>query len=311
MVIIGVDPHPDSHTAAALDENGKVLGTLTVENNAAGLDEVQQWAKEFPGRRWAIEGANNPFATALSHPLAEREAVVDISPSLTSQYRGKRGRKKSDEVDAVNVARAALANPELPPFSPTEDLNQLKELVRTRERLSQQLRAHRLALRQTSEGGTAREVLGTLITCLKIQLEVIDKQLRRLVEKVMPTLMELRGIGAVHAATILAEAGDAQRFRSKDAFASYCGCAPVERSSGRNQRMRVNPGGNRRLNRTCYLIAMVRLRTDERSREFVHRKEQEGKTFRAALRVLKTYIVREIYGVMKRSSAPLVLGPCS
>lgn len=56
---------------------------------------------------------------------------------------------------------------------------------------------------------------------------------------------------------------------------------------------------------------MVRLRTDERSRAFVHRKEQEGKTFRAALRVLKTYIVREIYGVMKRSSAPLVLGPCS
>ena len=180
MVIIGVDPHPDSHTAAALDTNGKILATLTVANTAAGLAELRGWAKGFRQRQWAVEGASNPFGTALSHPLAEREAVVDISPSLTSQYRSKRGRKKSDEVDAVNIARAALANPELSLFNPIGEQEQLKELVRTRERLSQQLRAHRLALRQTSEGGTAREVLGTLITCLKTQLEVIDKQLRQL-----------------------------------------------------------------------------------------------------------------------------------
>lgn len=311
MVIIGVDPHPDSHTAAALDENGKVLGTLTVRNTAAGLTELQQWAETFSPHRWAIEGANNSFITTLSHPLAKHEMVIDISPGLTSQYRSKRGRKKSDEVDAINIARVALANPDLPPFSPTADLKQLKELVRTRERLSEQLRANRLALRQASEDGVPRRVLCALVACLRTQLEVIDKQLRQLVEKLMPALMDLRGVGVVHAATILAEVGEAERFRSKDAFASYCGCAPIERSSGRNRRVQVNPGGNRKLNRTCYLIAMVRLRTDERSQAFVKRKEREGKTFRAALRVLKTYIAREVYGVMKRSSAPLVLGPCS
>jgi transposase len=312
MVIIGVDPHPDSHTAAALDTNGKVLGTLTVKNTAMGLDELQHWAGGFQQRRWAIEGANNPFVTELSRPLAESEAVVDISPSLTSQYRSKRGRRKTDEVDAVNIARAALANSDLPPFKPTGDVDQLKELVRTRERLSGELRGNRLALRQVSKGCIAHEVLAELVNCLEAQLKLIDIHLRQLVEKIMPELLELRGVGVVHTATILAEAGNVERFRSKDAFASYCGCAPVERSSGRNQRMQVNTGGNRRLNRTCYLITLVRLRTEVRSRELVRRKEQEGKTFRAALRVLKTYVSREIYSTMRRSWAPdLTLGPCS
>ena len=128
MVIIGVDPHPGTHTAAALDMNGKELAYLTVENSEVGLQRLRDWAGQFSERVWAIEGANNSFVVALSYALAERADVINISPNLTSQYRSRRGRKKNDEVDAANVARAYLANPELPLFSPRADVKHLKPL---------------------------------------------------------------------------------------------------------------------------------------------------------------------------------------
>ena len=135
--------------------NGKELAYLTVENTEAGLQQLRDWVEQFPERVWAIEGANNPFVVALSHALAVREDVVNVSPNLTSQYRSRRGRKKNDRVDAVNVARAYLANPELPPFSPRADSEELKELTRTRERLVETLKANRSALRRLSEGTTS------------------------------------------------------------------------------------------------------------------------------------------------------------
>ena len=95
----------------------------------------------------------------------------------------------------------------------------------------------------------------------------------------------------MNAAVILAKAGDAERFRDQHAFASYVGCAPVERSSGGQKRMQLNPGGNRRLKRICHLIAPVRLCTDGTTKAYVKRKQEEGKTFRAALRSLKTVII--------------------
>jgi transposase len=95
-------------------------------------------------------------------------------------------------------------------------------------------------------------------------------------------------------ATILAEVGEVSRFASVDKFASYCG-GPIERSSGKKSRASVNSGGNRTMNYVVHMIAQVRLRTDERSKALVERKQREGKTLRAALRVLKTYIARELY----------------
>lgn len=93
MVIIGVDPHPDGHTAVAVDRNGKLLADISVSNSERGLAKLRRWAETVNSSRWAIEGANNPFIVALSYPLAEQGLVVDISPSATSQYRSKRGKK--------------------------------------------------------------------------------------------------------------------------------------------------------------------------------------------------------------------------
>ncbi len=107
MIILGLDPPPGSHTVAALDANGSSLANLTVPNTPAGLVERHPFAIQFSSRRWAIEGAGHHFiATFVSQLLGQGETLYSIPPSLTSQYRARRGRKKNDVVDAENVARA-------------------------------------------------------------------------------------------------------------------------------------------------------------------------------------------------------------
>ncbi len=263
---------------------------------------MEHWIKRYDVQRCAVEGANNPFARTLSQALLGQDhKVVDISPSLTSQYRSKRGRKKSDEVDAENVARVALANPELSSFAPRQAVEDLKHLTRTREALAKQLTAHKLSLANL-ELPTARAAVEAVVAVLKEQIKELETALKTLVDELMPELLEVFGIGVVHAATLLAEAGDTRRFRSQHAFAMYSGCAPVERSSGGQKRRQLNIGGNRRLNRTFYMIVQVRLRHSEPTRAYLDKKQQQGKTRRAALRCLKTYLARELFRFMLQAT---------
>lgn len=302
MVIIGIDPHPGSHTAAALDEQGKVLGHCTVTNTTEGLATLEYWIKRYEVQRCAVEGANNPFARNLTQHLRQQgHEVTDVSPSLTSQYRSKRGRKKSDEVDAENVARAAHANPSLSPFVPRQAVEDLKHLTRTREALAVQLTAHKLSL-ASLELDAARQAVAAVVAVLKAQLKELEAAMKALVDELMPELLEVFGVGVVHAATLLAEAGDVRRFKSQHAFAMYSGCAPVERSSGGQKRRQLNIGGNRRLNRTFHMIAQVRLRHSEPTRAYLAKKQQQGKTRRAALRCLKTYLARELFRFMHQAT---------
>ena len=101
-----------------------------------------------------------------------------------------------------------------------------------------------------------------------------------------------------------AEVGDIQRFKTQHHFASYCGAAPVRRESGASKHVRVNRGGNRRLNWALHIIARTRLRIDETSQTLVARKEQEGKTHREAIRILKTYLARQLYRTMTELLTP-------
>ena len=298
MVIIGIDPHPGSHTGAALDETGKVLGHVTVQNDEAGLAHLLLWCKRYDVKRCAVEGANNPFARCLSEGLLKQGyGVVNVSPSLTSQYRSKRGRKKSDEVDAENVARSALANPELTTYTAHRKIEELKTLTRTRTLLAQQLTALRLSL-HTLTLDTAQQALESVISVITQQLKDLEKAMRQLVKVLMPELLDELGIGPVHAATLLAETGDPRCFRSQYSFALYAGCAPVERSSGGQQPRQLNIGGNRILNRTFHLIGQVRLRYDPDSQTYLAKKKKEGKTTRAALPCLKTVIARDVFRFM-------------
>lgn len=299
MVIIGIDPHPGSHTAASLDKQGKVLAHLSVTNDEQGLKTLQGWLGSFAVEKVAVEGANNPFARPLSqHLLSQGYAVIDVAPSLTSQYRSKRGRKKSDEIDAENVARVAHANPGLSPFTPRRVVEDLKHLTRTREALAVQLTAHKLSLASLA----ARQAVEAVITVLKEQIKELETAMKALVDELMPELLNVFGVGVVHAATLLAEAGDIRRFKSQHAFAMYSGCAPVERSSGGQKRRQLNIGGNRRLNRTFHMIAQVRLRHSEATQVYLAKRQQQGKTRRAALRCLKTYLARELFRLMLQAT---------
>lgn len=306
-VILGLDPHPDSHTVAALDaQSARLLDTLRVENTEEGLEQLRAWAGRFPERRWAIEGATNPFIAAWAGALAgEGEDLFSIPPSLTSQYRSRRGAKKNDETDAINAARALLANPELPAHFPNPLQRRLQQITRNRRRVAGDLKAHRMALAALSapESGAheERQILQDIVLLLTRQLGRLDALIGSLLKECMPELLEVRGVGEVFGATILAEVGDIDRFRNEDSFASYCGAAPVSRGSGkRDSRVGVNSGGNRRMNHALHVMALVRLRSDGgRSRALVERKVREGKTMREALRVLKTYIARELYRTLR------------
>jgi transposase len=305
MITLGLDPHPGSHTVVALDESGVSLGHLTVANTEEGLTRLHEFSVQFAARRWAVEGAGNHFISIFVGQLLSRgESVFSISPSLTSQYRARRGRKKNDIIDAGNVARALLANPQLTELKIIEQQRTLQELTRTQRRLSEQLKATRGAQQELASQSPVREVLQRVIDTLISEVKRLEQQIRERVKKIMPRLLDIAGVGPIVAGVLLAETADPKRFATAGHFASYAGAAPVERGSGQNSRMQVNPGGNRRLNWALHIVAMVRLRTDGgRSRAFLEKAKSYGKTQRAALRALKTYIARELFRAMSCASA--------
>ena len=134
---------------------------------------------------------------------------------------------------------------------------------------------------------------------LSREIAELDAHLDRLVAKVAPGLVSLPGIGTENAATLLVVAGDnPQRLRSEASFASLCGVSPIEASSGKVVRHRLNRGGNREANRALYMICLARMRRDRRTQEYVARRTAEGKSKREIIRCLKRYLAREVYRVI-------------
>ncbi len=138
-------------------------------------------------------------------------------------------------------------------------------------------------------------LVAEVVAALEAALEEIDQALEVMVRASNPELLGLRGVGPVVAGVVLAEMGNVSRFPDEDHFASYCGCAPVVRASGRSRRVVVHRGGNRRLNWAVHIMVLSRLRCCERSKAFMARKRSEGLSSRAALRVLKTVVAREVF----------------
>ncbi len=134
---------------------------------------------------------------------------------------------------------------------------------------------------------------------LSAEIAELDAHLDRLVGQVAPELVTLAGIGTENAATLLIVAGDnPQRLGSEASFASLCGVAPIEASSGKVVRHRLNRGGNREANRALYMICLARMLRDQRTQEYVARRTAEGKSKREIIRCLKRYVAREAYRVL-------------
>jgi transposase len=336
MIVIGVDVHKQSVTAVAVDAAGRMLDERTVP---VGSDELIGWASALDAERlWAIEDCRllTPWLERLLLGLGEE--LVRVSPKLTvPERRAGRVRGKSDPIDALAVARAALREPDLPRPRPGEQVyREIKllvdhrdDLVDERRRTQQRLRWHLFELDPTLvvplrmlgrashlervsrwlarrdqelQVRIARE-LAARCRSLNRTIEGLDQELERRVAMVAPGLLELPGCGAVTAAKLLAEIGPISRFKTDAQLARHSGVAPLEASSGKSQRHRLDRGGNRQLNAALYRIAITQSRYHAGARAYLERKQAEGKSKREAIRCLKRLLVRVVFNTLKTSPA--------
>lgn len=336
MIVVGVDVHKHSLSAVAVDEVGRQLDALETSDAA----ELVAWSKRVGRRRlWALEDCRH-VTRGLERTLQrERQRLVRVPPRLTAPERRRgRVRGKSDLIDALAIARAALREPRLDSPRPEEVLlRELKllvdhrdDLVDERRRAQQRLRWHlheldpsvrvplgaldrsvwleRLARQlsrreQTTQVRIARELLGRCRS-LSRSIAELDHELHQQAATLAPRLLELPGCAAITAAKLLCEIGPIDRFRSDAQLARHAGVAPLDASSGKHQRHRLDRGGNRQLNCALHRIAVTQGRVHPPARAYLERKQAEGKTRREAIRCLKRQLARTIYTTLK--SEPLL-----
>lgn len=336
MIVIGVDVHKQSVTAVAVDDAGRMLDEQTVP---VGSDELIGWASALDAERlWAIEDCRllTPW---LERQLLERgEDLVRVSPKLTvPERRAGRVRGKSDPIDALAVARAALREPDLPRPQPGEKIHrEIKllvdhrdDLVDERRRTQQRLRWHLheldptlvvplrrldrashldrvgrwLARReQEIQVRIARELVARCRSLTRA-IDELNQELEQRAAALAPALLELPGCGAITAAKLLAEIGPISRFKTDAQLARHSGVAPLQASSGRLQRHRLDRGGNRQLNAALYRIAITQSSHHPAARAYLERKQAEGKTRREAIRCLKRLLARTVFNALKASPA--------
>jgi transposase len=335
MIVIGVDVHKYSLTAVAVDEIGRTLAELTATDEHALL----AWSTSLPVERlWAVEDCRHVTGTLEKALVSSSEQLVRVPPKLTApQRRSGRVRGKSDPIDALAIARAALREPRLDrPRAGEERLRELRllvdhrdDLVDERRRAQQRLRWHlheldpllgvpagaldrpvwldrvagKLARRQqTLQVRIARDLVGRCRTLTRTILE-LERELAVMTAQTAPALLELPGCGAVTAAKLLAEIGPIERFQTDAQLARHGGVAPLEASSGRVRRHRLDRGGNRQLNCALHRIAVTQARIHPAARAYLERKQAEGKSRREAIRCLKRQLARVVFNSLKASPA--------
>jgi transposase len=333
LITGGVDTHLDVHVAAAVDANGGVLGVESFATTPAGYRELSAWLAEFGTlARVGVEGTGAYGAGLARHLRGQGLIVVEVDRP-NRQERRRNG--KSDELDAIEAARAALSG-RASGIAKSADgdveairallvarrsgrnvrvkyLNQIRHLSFTapdelRERLravpADQLAATAAALRPTAGSDTvihatklAIATLGRRVLALDADGTRLDRELEALVRRRAPRLLEVYGVGIHTAAILLVAAGDnPHRLRNEAAFAHLCGVAPLPASSGKSRaRFRLNPGGNRQANHALWRIVFTRMSGDERTRKYVARRLAEGRSTREIMRCLKRYVARELY----------------
>jgi transposase len=337
MIVIGTDTHKASHTAAALDEgSGRVVAERTVSAKRRSFDDLLLWGRGLEADRvWAIEDCRHVSGALERFLIARGERIVRVAPKLTAGARDSaRERGKSDAIDAVAIARAAiregietlpiavLAGPEL-------DIRLLvdhrERLVATRTRLINDLRwnlhdlwpeleipargliavhwpqrvAGRLArAEQTTRVRIARDELRRIRELTKT-IDELERELAILVAQVAPRLLAERGCGVLIAAKLVGEIAGVNRFATDAKLARIAGSAPIPASSGNANRHRLDRGGNRQINCALHRLAITKGLHDPETAAYLARKQAEGKSRREALRCLKRYLARRVWQLLQ------------
>jgi transposase len=329
-VIIGIDPHKGSHTAVALDEAEKKLGQLRVAASAVQVDQLVQWARAWPERTWAVEGARGLGHLLAQQLLAAGERVLDVQPKLAARVRllNTGAVNKNDPNDARSVAVAALRSSELREVRGEDHTAVMKlwakrhrDLSRARNRIVCRLHA---VLCELVPGGFPKQISAAqadkvlhdidphgavadarmqLAHELLEDLRRIDEQRRaakrriaQIVTASKTSLTDIYGVGPVVAATVLGYVGDISRFPSRDHFAAYNGTAPIEVSSGNNKIYRLSRRGNRQMNHAVHMAALSQIsHRNNAGRTYYQGKIDEGVAHKSALRALKRKISDALY----------------
>jgi transposase len=335
-VIGGVDSHADTHTAAVLDSVGRRLGSAQFPATATGYRDLERWLAGH-GRVAAVgvESTGSYAAALTRHLRSAGLRVVEVNQPH-AHARARRG--KSDAIDAEMAARKVLSNEvTVVPKDTTgvvESIRQLKVartgavksrsaalvtlgalIVTAPTQLREQLDAASLTGRAQQAARLrpdpadladplqaakfALRSLARQIADLDAQITALDHALTPLVTVTAPRTLALLGIGVQHGAQLLLSIGqNGDRVNSEAAFAHLCGVSPLLASSGKTDRHRLNHGGDRQANSALHMITVVRLRHCERTRVYMSRRLAEGKTKREAMRCLKRYIARQVYGTL-------------
>jgi transposase len=284
-LVIGVDPNKQTHTAVAVRSGGgELVGELTAAARPAGHEELLAWGcAQGAERVWALEDVRG-VSRGLERFLVSRgERVLRVPPKLMAgARRGARSFGKSDSIDALAIARAALAHPGLPVAVEDQAAREIKLLVDHRETLVRQrseaqdrlrwllhaidpeLRvpagaldrkvwldrvARRLArAEQIVEVRIARDLVRR---CRRLtgEANVLEREIAVLVADYAPRLLEMKGCGVLIAGKLIGETAGVVRFRHEAQLAPLAGVAPIDASSGQQRRHRLNRHGGEAIRR--------------------------------------------------------------
>ena len=339
--VIGVDTHTDTHSACLIDHLGREIATVTVEANPHGYAGLLDWAvRQAPAPRlvWAVEGCRSHGAGLVRVLLANGQAVVEAG---RPERVGRRPGGKSDPADARLAARTALAAPHhARPRSDgdrealrillvvrdhaittrTAAVNVFKSLLLTApDELREPLRrlstprqtAACASLRALARHTPAQRILRQTLRGLASHIRLLDKEIRAneqqlhdLVAAMMPTLLAEPGVGPISAAHLLVAWSHRGRCRSEAAFAALAGVSPLEASSGRITRHRLNRFGDRRLNRALHTIVNWRMiHGHQPTQHYLVRRRGQQKSDAEIRRCLKRYTARHMYRLMETAAA--------
>jgi transposase len=342
MIVIGVDTHKGSHALAAVDEGtGRVRGQREIGADEPGHLAAVRWARGLDEERvWAIEDCRHVSRRFEQGLLAAGERVVRVAPHrMGASRRGEREPGKSDEIDALAIARAVVKDgvERFPAAFLDERAMEIRplldhrgDLVAERTRTVNRLRWHLLELcpeleRSLKPGAfnqarvvdrvdrrlrklpadarvrVAREQVAHLRR-LNRRIEQLKRELHELVRAHRPQPLAETGCGPLVAAILIGRTAGAERFQTDASFARQSGTAPIPCSSGQRTQHRLNRGGDRQLNHALHIIAITRARHDPDTRAYLARKEAEGKTKKGALRCLKRHLARRFHRLLSPSA---------